>query len=64
MEHLDAVCKRKVEDHELRVTTNGGEPRVGEIRVFYDVVQDEVHVIAIMTKARAIEWLNGRGIRE
>jgi mRNA-degrading endonuclease RelE of RelBE toxin-antitoxin system len=38
--------------------------RIGEIRAFYDVVEDEVHVVAIMTKARAMEWLRERGLRE
>jgi len=43
-----------------------GEGRVyiGEIRAFYDVVEGEVHVLAIMTKTRAVEWLSQRGIRE
>jgi mRNA interferase RelE/StbE len=38
--------------------------RIGEIRAFYDVVEGEVHVLAIMTKARAVEWLSRRGIPE
>ena len=38
--------------------------RVGEIRVFYDVVEGEVHVLALMTKARAVAWLSERGIPE
>jgi len=38
--------------------------RIGEIRVFYDVVEGEVHVLALMTKARAVAWLSERGIPE
>jgi mRNA-degrading endonuclease RelE of RelBE toxin-antitoxin system len=38
--------------------------RIGDIRVFYDVVDGEVHILALMTKARAIEWLTERGIPE
>jgi mRNA interferase RelE/StbE len=31
--------------------------RVGEVRVFYDVVGGEVHVLAIVAKSEAAEWL-------
>jgi mRNA interferase RelE/StbE len=31
--------------------------RVGEFRVFYDIVDQEVQVIAIITKADAERWL-------
>lgn len=31
--------------------------RVGEVRVFYDVTDSDVVVIAIMTKERTIQWL-------
>jgi mRNA interferase RelE/StbE len=37
--------------------------RVGEIRVFYDVAETDVVIIAIMTKEKAIEWLKEQGIR-
>jgi mRNA interferase RelE/StbE len=36
--------------------------RVGEIRVFYDVDREQVHVLAIVTKAQALSWLNREGI--
>jgi mRNA interferase RelE/StbE len=31
--------------------------RVGEVRVFYDVVGSTVQVLAVVEKARAAEWL-------
>jgi mRNA interferase RelE/StbE len=38
--------------------------RVGEIRVFYDVEQDAVEIIAIVTKAQAQRWLAEQAIAE
>lgn len=35
--------------------------RVGEIRVFYDVVEGEVRVLAIVFKAQAGQWLEEAG---
>jgi mRNA interferase RelE/StbE len=35
--------------------------RVGEIRVFYDVVEQTVEVLAIITKSKATEWLEEIG---
>jgi hypothetical protein len=35
--------------------------RVDEIRVFYDVRDAQVEVLAIVTKAEATSWLNGEG---
>ncbi|HEV8345146.1 MAG TPA: type II toxin-antitoxin system RelE/ParE family toxin [Vicinamibacterales bacterium] len=35
--------------------------RVGDIRVFYDVTETEVQVLAIITKAEAQAWLDERG---
>ena len=35
--------------------------RVGEIRVFYDVTNEAVEVLAIVTKAEAQEWLEEQG---
>ena len=35
--------------------------RVGEVRVFYDVEEDEVQVLGIIEKARAAEWLGEEG---
>jgi mRNA-degrading endonuclease RelE of RelBE toxin-antitoxin system len=35
--------------------------RVGDIRVFYDVRNEAVEVLAIITKAQAQEWLAGQG---
>ena len=31
--------------------------RVGEIRVFYDVVDDQVEVLAVVPKSQAAQWL-------
>ena len=36
--------------------------RVGEIRVFYDVSETEVQVLAIVSKAQAQAWLDQQGI--
>ena len=35
--------------------------RVGDIRVFYDVTETEVQVLAIVTKAEAQSWLDQEG---
>jgi mRNA-degrading endonuclease RelE of RelBE toxin-antitoxin system len=35
--------------------------RVDEIRVFYDVTEDRVEVLAIVTKAQAESWLREQG---
>ena len=35
--------------------------RVGEHRIFYDVSKDEVHVLAIVPKSEAAEWLKNVG---
>lgn len=35
--------------------------RVDEIRVFYDVVEATVEVLAIIPKSKAIEWLEEMG---
>jgi mRNA-degrading endonuclease RelE of RelBE toxin-antitoxin system len=35
--------------------------RVGEIRVFYDVTDTEVHVLAIVEKPEAQAWLDKQG---
>ena len=33
------------------------DPRVGEVRIFYDVTQTTVDVLAIVTKSEARSWL-------
>lgn len=35
--------------------------RVGEVRVFYDVAGDQVHMLAIVRKSEAAEWLASIG---
>lgn len=35
--------------------------RVGEIRVFYDVLRSQVQVLAIVSKEEATKWLSGAG---
>jgi mRNA-degrading endonuclease RelE of RelBE toxin-antitoxin system len=35
--------------------------RVGDIRVFYDVTETEVQVLAVVTKANAQAWLDEQG---
>ena len=37
--------------------------RVDEIRVYYDVTEDTVEVLAIITKSEAQAWLEGKGER-
>ena len=36
--------------------------RVGDVRVFYDVVEDQVAVLGIVAKADADGWLRDRGV--
>ena len=38
--------------------------RVGEIRVYYDVVEAEVHVLGILEKAQTYQWLDEQGTPE
>ena len=38
--------------------------RVGDIRVFYDVTETQVQVLAIVTKAEAQTWLDEQGAPE
>jgi mRNA-degrading endonuclease RelE of RelBE toxin-antitoxin system len=38
--------------------------RVGDIRVFYDVTETQVEVLAIITKAEAQAWLDEQGTPE
>jgi mRNA-degrading endonuclease RelE of RelBE toxin-antitoxin system len=38
--------------------------RVGDIRVFYDVTETQVQVLAIVTKAEAHTWLDEQGTPE
>ncbi len=38
--------------------------RVGEIRVFYDVLRAQVPVLAIVSKEEATKWLAEAGKRE
>ena len=37
--------------------------RIGELRVFYDVAPGQVEIIAVVTKAKAAEWLARWGVR-
>jgi mRNA-degrading endonuclease RelE of RelBE toxin-antitoxin system len=36
--------------------------RVGEVRVFYDVSESQVEVLAVVTKAQAAQWLGEQGV--
>jgi len=38
--------------------------RIGEIRVFYDIVEATVEVLAIIPKSKAAEWLENIGGEE
>src|SRR6476646_7300124 len=38
--------------------------RIGEVRVFYDIVGPEVHVLAIVEKAKTYQWLDDQGVPE
>jgi mRNA-degrading endonuclease RelE of RelBE toxin-antitoxin system len=35
--------------------------RVGDIRIFYDIVEEDVEILAIVQKAEAADWLAERG---
>ena len=35
--------------------------RVDDVRVFYDVTEQEVHVLAVVSKAQAEAWLKEKG---
>ena len=35
--------------------------RIGEVRVFYDVVEAEVHVLSVVEKSQAARWLKEQG---
>ncbi len=35
--------------------------RVGEVRVFYDIEEDRVEVLAIIDKAQASAWIEAQG---
>jgi mRNA interferase RelE/StbE len=35
--------------------------RVGDVRIFYDVIEDTVEVLAIVEKAKASAWLEEMG---
>jgi len=37
--------------------------RVGEVRVFYDIVGSTVEILAIVTKSEAEQWLSQYGER-
>lgn len=37
--------------------------RIGEIRVFYDVTEMDVVIIAIVSKEKTIEWLKEHGTK-
>jgi mRNA-degrading endonuclease RelE of RelBE toxin-antitoxin system len=38
--------------------------RVGELRVYYEVIDLEVHILAIVRKMDAADWLNELGEKE
>ena len=37
--------------------------RVGEVRVFYDIEEERVEVLAVVNKAEAAKWLEAEGRR-
>lgn len=38
--------------------------RVGDYRIFYDVAEDEVQILAIIPKSKAEEWLEREGEKQ
>ena len=38
--------------------------RIGQVRVFYDVVERAVQILAIVPKSNAARWLNEMGVTE
>jgi mRNA-degrading endonuclease RelE of RelBE toxin-antitoxin system len=70
-DHIEAHLRhepRKVSKSRIKRLRGLRQPqyrlRVGEIRVFYDVIENDVHVLAVVAKSRASEWLNDKGIKE
>jgi mRNA-degrading endonuclease RelE of RelBE toxin-antitoxin system len=56
---------RKVSKSRIKRLRGSSQPqfrlRVGEIRVFYDVTDEIVEILAIVTKDQAQEWLDQEG---
>src|SRR5262247_3627726 len=56
---------RKVSKSRIKRLRGMSQPqfrlRVGDIRVFYDVTDEAVEILAIVTKAQAQEWLSEEG---
>jgi mRNA-degrading endonuclease RelE of RelBE toxin-antitoxin system len=56
---------RKVSKSRIKRLRGMSQPqfrlRVGEIRVFYDVTDEAVEILAIVTKAQTQEWLDEEG---
>ena len=58
---------RPTEESRARIKRLEGEGspeyrlRIGETRVFYDVLEDQVRVLAIVPKGQAEEWLRKLG---
>ena len=38
--------------------------RVGEFRIFYDIAEPNVHVLAVVKKSESISWLDEKGEAE
>ena len=60
---MEAFCALGVEIVSARSASSAAlsNPREGEIRVFYDVTETQVQVLAIVTKADAQAWLDEQG---
>jgi mRNA-degrading endonuclease RelE of RelBE toxin-antitoxin system len=77
--HLRAAVRDAIEQHLRHAPTRESKSqikrlrgvshpqyrlRVGEVRVFYDVVEETVEVLAIVSKSEATSWLEKSGERE
>lgn len=76
--HVRAAVRDAIETHLRHEPTKGSKSRIkrlrgmkrpqyrlriDEIRVYYDVTEDTVEVLAIIDKSEASSWLEGKGER-
>ena len=38
--------------------------RIAEFRVFYDVAESTVHILAVVSKSQSVSWLDQKGGKE
>jgi hypothetical protein len=60
-EAIQTLSRLGVRENLARLSQPQYRLRVGDTRVFYDVTETEVQVLAIVTKAEAKAWLDAEG---